>query len=55
VCRALREGDLLADSDALSTADGARAALGEAAYEAAFARGATLGREQALQALTDPL
>ncbi|MFE2426289.1 BTAD domain-containing putative transcriptional regulator [Streptomyces sp. NPDC059373] len=55
MCRALRERDLLSDPDALRTADGARAALGEAAYEAAFARGAELGREQALQALTDPL
>ncbi|MDX6346289.1 MAG: hypothetical protein QOF84_1079 [Streptomyces sp.] len=55
MCRALRERDPLSDPDALRTADGARAALGEAAYEAAFARGAELGREQALQALTDPL
>lgn len=54
-CRALRDGGIVSDPDALRTAEATRAALGDAAYEAAFGRGAALGKDQALRALTDPL
>ncbi|WP_405726210.1 tetratricopeptide repeat protein [Streptomyces sp. NBC_01537] len=55
MCRTLRGSDRLSDSGAERTAAGALAALGTAAYEAAFERGSQLSREQALRALTDPL
>jgi hypothetical protein len=55
MCRTLRGSDRLSDPGAERTAAGALAALGAAAYEAAFARGAELSREQALRELTDPL